>query len=165
MFGASISDLKALVDLAKAAGSTAARRTGTSAEVCHALRSIYFGPDGVLPVLKEIAAGTSVDPERLQRALTDFNDGQWNVERALSKINFSNLGKVLDLSLKNIKTLTNISYGKSQLRSQIQREINFYGQRGNKSDRELLKVLIAEIENLNAQIEELEEKINSVARG
>lgn len=164
MFEASLSDLKTLADLAKAANTFATRGNGTSTKVCHALRSIYFGDDGVLPMLKDIEAGAKVDLDRRKRVLIDFNDGQWDVEKALETIDFGSLRNDLDLSLKTLKALMLIKGGKSGLRRLIQDEINFYGQRGVKPNRKVLRELIAGIEGLNRQIEDLEEKIRSVAK-
>ena len=38
------------------------------------LRTLYFAPNGILSLLKEIASGEQPAEARLQQALIDFND-------------------------------------------------------------------------------------------
>ncbi len=44
------------------------------------LRTLYFAPDGILSLLKEVAEGKRPTDARLRQALIDFNDQQWKIE-------------------------------------------------------------------------------------
>lgn len=128
-------------------------------ELCKLLRCIYFMPDGVLGLLKEIAGGDKVPGDRIKQALLDFNDRESEVSRALDSIDFRALVE-RGLPLRVARDLQNVRHGKTNLRRDVQNEINFYGQKGATPNQERLKSLIDGIELLNSEIEEIEEAVN-----
>jgi len=79
----------------------------------------------------------------------NFNDREWKVGRALHALDFEQLQRDLRLTLATAKTLDQIRQGKISLRHDIQREVNYYGQRGVKPDLNKLRALIAAIKELN----------------
>jgi hypothetical protein len=133
-------------------------------DISQALRTLYFTPKGILSLLKEVAKGEPLAEERIQKALTDFNDREWRVEAALQRIDFYGLQRELGLSLSAIKVLEQLRYGKINLRQAIQSEVNPYGQDGKNPNKPKAKKLVAAIENLNAEIEDIEGVINARAR-
>jgi hypothetical protein len=94
------------------------------------LRTLYFAPDGILSLLKEVAEGTNPTDARLRQALVDFNDRQWKIEGALEGLEFDKLNKEFGVSLYSIIVLGSLREGKSDLRWAIQQEVNSYGQEG-----------------------------------
>jgi hypothetical protein len=133
-------------------------------ETCRALRFIYFPDTGVLGLLKDVVADKPIPEERLQKVLTDFNDYEWKIRDILESIGFNRLEKELGLSLATIKVLQKIRDGKAGLRQDVQEEINFYGQRNFKPNKDRITKLIKGIEKLNAEIETAEEIINRRAK-
>jgi hypothetical protein len=155
------------MEIAKAAKSHFERSPDNprlNAEICKALRTIYFMPKGVLSLLKEAERGDKLSPERIEQALTDFNDREWKVQDALHAINFDRLVKELGMTLRTSQVLEQIRYGKMSLRQDIQNEVNYYGRRGNKPDQEKIRALIDSIEAINAQIEDIERIVNVRAK-
>jgi hypothetical protein len=133
-------------------------------DVTRALRTLYFTPDGILSLLKEIVAGRTPSEQRIQHALNDFNDREWNVEAALQRIDFQELRKELGLSLASLSVLDQLRYGKINVRRAVQSEVNFYGQDTSAPNRAKARKLIAAIEKLNAEIEDIEGIVNARAR-
>jgi len=132
-------------------------------QMCRALRTLYFMPDGILALLRELEHNGGVPSDELRGRLTAFNDREWQVGRALEAIDFEHLRHDLRLSLATLHTLEQIRYGKINLRRDIQNEVNYYKQRGVKPDLKKIRALIAAIENLNAEIEQTERLVNSRA--
>jgi flagellar biosynthesis regulator FlbT len=93
-------------------------------ELSFALRHLYFTPDGVIGLLEDVVADREISETRLRQALGDFNDRQWEVQDALQRIDFHQLRRKLGVSLSTIRTLREVQYGKSNLRSEIQSEVN-----------------------------------------
>jgi hypothetical protein len=124
--------------------------------ICLALRAIYFTPTGVVSLLHDVAEGKKISEERLRRILGDFNDKQWKVENAVRGIGFQELGRELGISLSTLHALTDLQYGKMNLRGQIQDEVNRYGQIGARPNKAKIKKLIGAIEELNEAIEAIE---------
>jgi hypothetical protein len=133
-------------------------------DISRALRTFYFTPKGILSLLKEVADGEPLTEKRIQNALIDFNDREWKVEKALQRIDFYALQRELGLSLSAIRVLEQLRYGKINLRRAVQSEVNPYGQYGSNPNKTKAKKLIAAIENLNADIEDVEGVINARAR-
>jgi hypothetical protein len=124
------------------------------------LRTLYFAPDGILSLLKEVAEGKNPTDARLRQALFDFNDRQWKIEGALEGLEFDKLNKEFGVSLYSIIVLGSLREGKSDLRWAIQQEVNSYGQEGKSPNRARVRKLIKAIEELNAAIEQVEAAIN-----
>ena len=124
------------------------------------LRTIYFKPDGILSLLREVAEGESPTEERLTQALVDFNDRQWKIEGAVEGLEFSTLEKELGLSIHSIIVLMSLREGKIELRWAIQQEVNSYGQKGTSPNLARVRKLIKAIQDLNAAIEQVEAAIN-----
>jgi hypothetical protein len=124
------------------------------------LRTLYFGPDGILSLLKEVAEGNRPTDERIRQALIDFNDQQWKIEGAIEGLEFGTLEKELGINLNSIMVLTSLREGKIDLRWAIQEEVKSYGQPEKSPNRTNVRKLISAIENLNAAIEQVEAVIN-----
>lgn len=124
------------------------------------LRTLYFAPDGILSLLKDVAKGERLTGARTRQALIDFNDRQWKIEGAIDGLEFSKLEKELGLSLNSIFVLGSVRDGKSDLRWAIQQEVNSYGQEGTSPNRARVRKLVKAIEELNAAIEQVEVAIN-----
>lgn len=121
-------------------------------------------PRGIHSLLREVAEGEELTEKRIQQALSDFNDREWKVESALQHIDFYALRRELGLSLLTINVLGELRYGKINLRRAVQAEVNPYGQDGIKPNRARAKKLIAAIEKLNTEIEDIEGIVNARAR-
>jgi hypothetical protein len=133
-------------------------------DVSQALRTLYFTPKGILSLLKEVADGEKLSEERIQQFLNDFNDREWKVEAALHRVDFYALKRELGLSLASISVLEQLRYGKINLRRSVQAEVNPYGQDGTSPNKAKARRLIAAIEKLNAEIEDVEGIINGRAQ-
>jgi hypothetical protein len=132
-------------------------------DVTGALRKLYFTPRGILSLLHQVADGEEITQDRIQQALSDFNDREWQVAEALQRIDFHYLRNEFGLSLATLRVLEQLQYGKFDLRRAVQREVNFYGQSGIKPNKPAAKRLIAAIETLNAEIEDIEGVVNTRA--
>jgi hypothetical protein len=130
-------------------------------QICKALRVVYFTPNGILSLLKELEQSNGIPSDDLRERLASFNDREWKVGRALETLDFDKLQGDLRVSLATAKTLAMIRDGKINLRRDIQHEVNYYGQRGVKPDLENVRILIAAIEKPNAEILEVERLVNS----
>jgi hypothetical protein len=124
------------------------------------LRELYFAPDGILSLLREIADGEQPAETRLRQALVDFNDKEWKIEGALERLEYDALKKELGLSLNALRALGLLREGKSELRWTVQQEVNFYGQDGVWPGKARVRKLIQAIQNLNTEIEQIEAIIN-----
>jgi flagellar biosynthesis regulator FlbT len=133
-------------------------------ELSFALRQLYFAPDGVISLLKDVVADREISETRLRQALGDFNDRQWKVQEALQRIDFHQLRRKLGVSLLTMRVLSELQYGKASLRREIQSEVNRYGQQGAIPKKSKVRRLIGSIEDLNAAIEDIEAIINARAR-
>jgi flagellar biosynthesis regulator FlbT len=133
-------------------------------DLCFALRQLYFTPKGVISLLKDVAENREVSATRLRQVLGDFNDREWKVREALHRIDFYELKKELGISLATARVLNELQYGKAGLREEIQLEVNRYGQEGATPNKTKVKKLIASIERLNADIEDVEEAITARVR-
>jgi len=136
----------------------------TTEKVCKALRLIYFPPDGITALLKEVDAGRQPSADRIAAALTQFSDAEWRVKEALKGLNFSTLQHELGISIADARKLDLIRMGKYSLRQSVQDEINAYGQRGYRPDPQKIKALLREIERLNLSIEETDKAIGDRMR-
>lgn len=132
-------------------------------DVTRALRTLYFTPSGILSLLKEVVIGEELTDRRIQKALGDFNDREWEVEAALQRVDFHALHRELGLSLASIRVLDQLRHGKIGLRQAVQSEVNFYGQENASPNKARARRLIAAIEDLNSQIEEVESIVNGRA--
>jgi hypothetical protein len=132
-------------------------------QICRALRTLFFMPNGILALLKELEQTDGAPGNDLRARLINFNDREWKVGRALEALDFDRLQQDLRLSLATACTLQEIRHGKISLRRSIQEEVNYYGQRGVKPDLDRVRALIVAIEKLNAKILEIEKLVNSRA--
>jgi hypothetical protein len=158
--------LKAGINIAKAAKELARRDKPDhrlNDQICGALRTLYFTPNGILTLLKELERSKAIPGDDLRERLISFNDREWEVGRALEALDFHRLQQDLRLTLATARTLDQIRDGKIDLRRSIQDEVNYYGQRGVKPDLEQIRTLIVAIEKLNAEILEVEKLVNSRA--
>jgi hypothetical protein len=161
--------LAELLEFANAARKLVSRPDG---EIDHSLgdrlstvlRTLYFPRSGILGYLLEIERGEAIDPNRTQKALIAFNDRQWQISGALAALEFDQLAKELKLNIATIDALDRVRDEKSGLRQEIQNEINYYGQRGVKADRQRVSQLITAIRSLNESIKEADRAVNSRAR-
>ncbi|MBL9067043.1 MAG: hypothetical protein JNN10_12190 [Sphingopyxis sp.] len=126
--------------------------------IIRALRGIYFTPRGTLKVLAALAEGVMPDPADIEDVLTDFNDHEWHVARHLDYMEFDR-SDGMDLSLRQRRTLTELAYGKKNLRREIQDALNMTLGRGLAFDRDNARVLLRRVEALNSLIESLEEEL------
>jgi hypothetical protein len=130
-------------------------------EISAALRTLYFTPRGGTALLKKIDEGEKVSREEVSAALIHFNDGEPKVERAAANLLFERLSREFGLSLRTIQTLEMVRYGKISLRRKIQNEINYYGVGRTRPNKEAVKLLLADIEKLNAMILDVEEAVST----
>jgi hypothetical protein len=130
-------------------------------QLCATLRMFYFTPRGIVALLRKIEAGEKMSEEELSKALVEFNDGEPRVMRASASLEFERLQRELGISLRTVQTLELVRAGKLSLRRNIQDEINYYGRRSVKPNRERVKALLAEIDRLNSMIIEAEEAVGS----
>src|SRR5437764_11889324 len=129
--------LKTGFDLAKAVKELARRDQPDhhlNDQICNALRTLYFTPNGILALLKELEQSNGGLTDDLRDRLINFNDREWEVGRALETLDFNRLQRDLRLSLATASTLDQIRHGKINLRRSIQDEVNYYGQRRVKPD-------------------------------
>lgn len=145
-------------------GKTEDRDRRLQDDVTRAIRALYFTPTGILSLLHEVARGEKLPEQRIRRALSDFNDREWQIADALQRIDFLQLHHEFGLSLQTIRALQTLRYGKIGLRQQVQREVNFYGQSDVKPNKAAALRLISAIEALNAQIEAIDGVVNTRAR-
>lgn len=167
MVADALATLKAGLELAEATKLLLERDTRSTKDkklsdrLCTALRALYFTPNGIIELLKEIESGNKLTKERLEDKLPAFNDREWNVVDALDALDFERLQHELGLNLRTTRILEEIRIGKNNLRREIQREVNYYGRPGVHPNRQKVKHLILGIEKLNTQIEDIEWIINS----
>jgi hypothetical protein len=157
-----VATLKGSFDLLKAIKDALStkKKYDLADEICRALRTIYFTPDGVLSLLKEMERRGHVSPARIQEGLAYFNDGECTVQAALVSLEFNKLVEQLELTITTLKMLEDVRWGKISLRAEIRRQINYYDQSGRKPNRKRLKDIIGGIEQLNNEIEKIEKLVN-----
>lgn len=126
--------------------------------IVQALRGIYFTPRGTLKVLGALADGITPDPEDIEDVLTGFNDHEWQVSRHLDYMDFDR-SDGMDLSLRQRRTLTELAYGKKNLRREIQDALNETVGQGRNFDQDDARILLRRVEALNSMIESLEEEL------
>lgn len=93
MFSDAIQSAAALVGLLIAIKDAlrANRNPYDAGRIIGVLRLIYFQPNGIKSLLNEIAAGGEPSRERIQEALSSFNDREWDVRDALRELDFHTL--------------------------------------------------------------------------
>jgi hypothetical protein len=156
--------LKMGIDLAKLVKDLVPNGGGDQAieqEISDALRAIYFTPRGVTALLRKIDAGVKVTEEEVSAALIQFNDGEPRVERAAATLLFERLSRQHGISLRTIKQLDLVRDGKLSLRREIQEEINYYGRGRHKPDKERVRSLLKQIDELNAAILDVEDAVGA----
>ena len=114
-----VSGLSALLQLAIAANSAAVeRRPFRDAErVSKVLRGIYFGPNGILPVLKKLRDDKAIPEEELGMALARFRDAHFDIEDDIRRLNWDSLRADLGLRIPTIRQLEKIGREMIGLRS------------------------------------------------
>ena len=132
--------------------------------VAKALRAIYFTPTGPIRLIEQIVKGEKPRAKERQQILTQFNDVEWRVARALRTLEFDERFGSLSVSLSTARQLRDLANGKVSIRRAIQETLNHYGQPNRKINRQKLKRLLSDIKKLNAKIEKLEAIINVRAR-
>lgn len=100
-----------------------------------------------------LLAGTPIAADEMGRRLTEFNDREWEVadaaERLVERHNLISRFRQEELDL--------IKYRKLDVRRDLQKAINFYGQSKKKVDLEELKRIRESIRDLNKAIDEVED--------
>jgi hypothetical protein len=94
-------------------------------------------------LLKEVAAGHELSDNRIQKALSDFNDREWKVEAAPRRVDFHAIHRELGLSLASIRVLDQLHYDKIDPRRAVQSGVNFYGQKTASPNKARARKLIA----------------------
>lgn len=153
--------LGVLVPFAQSARSRRARKK--AGEICAALRAIYFDDPGVLPVLKQIAAGKKVDRSQFDRAIFHFFQGEWDVQRALGALEHEKTFDDLRFTIKTIRTMDRVRNDKGGIRRMIQDQFPSYKSRFSEKERRLAKQLVKAIGGLNKSIEDLDAALNVAA--
>jgi hypothetical protein len=156
--------LKMGIDLAKLVKDLVPNGGGDQAielEISDALRTIYLTPRGVTALLRKIDAGVKVTEGEVSAALIQFNDGEPRVERAAATLLFERLSRQHGISLRTIKQLDLVRDGKLSLRREIQEEINYYGRGRHKPDKERVRSLLKQIDELNAAILDVEDAVGA----
>lgn len=133
-------------------------------EIVAALREIYFTPEGVKSLLREVAEGKTPEVQKVERVLPNFNDSEWRVGRALALLNYENLSDRREVSLRRAETLNQLRFGKINLRRDIQTLLNRSLTVGQAIAPDEARELLDRVSALNAEIVELEEAHNYRAR-
>ncbi|MBO6526218.1 hypothetical protein [Erythrobacter sp.] len=126
--------------------------------VIQSLRRIYFTPRGTRKILRNLAEGRRPEQDDIRDVLIDFNDAEWEVRRELDRLDFRELERFGDLSLRQRRTLDEIAYGKRVLRRDLQDALNEALHHDHAIEADDAKVLLTRIEALNFMIESLEEE-------
>jgi len=155
-----IETASAALELGKALADAGNRDRETRSRVrpiIDALRGIYFTPNGTRKVLGVLADGRMPPREDIQDVLTAFNDAEWRVERFRGRLDFEYLER-FDISLRQRRTLEQISWGKVNLRRDIQDALNGPLTQNRSIDAGAARDLLNRVVVLNALIEALEEE-------
>ena len=131
----------------------------TVRDMIEALRLIYFSPRGILSLLELIAEGGYPTQDQIEMVLLDFNDAEPFVYRAVMRLDPDFDRNDRTLTLKAQRVLREIGYGKGGVRRKVQDLLNWSLTHGEPVSKEEAKILIEEIGQLNAAIENAEEAL------
>lgn len=113
----------------------------------------------MLTILRAIAQEQSPRREDIQAAVLEFNDGEWEVQSALLRLDYDALDR-FDIPLGYRTRLQMAASGKASLRRDLQNTINTPDGRLPLTKDEALE-LVQRIEALNQAIESLDEMLRS----
>jgi hypothetical protein len=122
-----------------------------------ALSTIYFPENGILSVLRKIEASEKIDDGDLG-TLSDFNQREYQVSDAIDNL-VLDYGKSARNSIKQSRIFADIKSRKMSVRGAVQSAVNealTFGKHVLPND---VAPLIAEIEQLNRDIEEAEHEL------
>jgi hypothetical protein len=140
--------------------ATERERKQLSANLCHALRAIYFAPDGALKVLSKIATGDPIAEAEFNKHIRDFADEDETIRRALLQLDRNKLQRELKVSLKSINALDKIKSSKAELRQLILCEFYRFRRKFSQDQVEIARTLVSTLNKLNSTIERAEERLN-----
>ncbi|MFT4794655.1 MAG: DNA-binding transcriptional MerR regulator [Paracoccaceae bacterium] len=130
--------------------------------IIQALRRIYFTPKGIRSILMGISEGIQPSQPQID-ALIEFNDAEWEVGRALQKLDLID-APISPLSLRTQRVLSQISYGKVRLRRDIQSALNQALTYDQQVEPQMAVELLGVIQILNDAIEDADESIMQALR-
>jgi VIT1/CCC1 family predicted Fe2+/Mn2+ transporter len=148
--------LNSMIDLIERLGAEGRKRR--SRKLCRALSNIYFGPDGVLPLIESVARGKMIDTQEFEKKRAQFVAGEAEVRQALREIDFDEASGELSLAAKRI--LREIAYNKASMRDAISDEFLRISPGKLKEKRTQAKALKRKLMQLNSSIEGLERSLN-----
>jgi hypothetical protein len=125
--------------------------------VLNALESLYFTPNGLLPLLLKISNGERPAIGEVQATMLEFNDSEPHVERAAELLNFDALSAV-DFPLGLRTTMQAAVYGKLNLRRDLQNAMNVPSDQLTLECENAAK-LVERITALNTLLEEIDYKL------
>ncbi len=137
--------------IASGAGSLERERKAVVAD----LRVFRFGNDGILPVLDSLLGDAKIDDNWLRARLVDFNDREWAVVNAASRL-AEDADGLPGISHMMRQELDLLRWRKIDLRKELQEIINPYFLPRRKVDMAELSRVRDGIADLNRAIDEAE---------
>jgi len=131
-------------------------RTDKRADVVDVLRFLRFDDDGIVSEIDKLIAGKKVQDNEWEAALPNFNDKEWEVQRACNTIAYEVLANSRQISRFDRIELDRIRECKLNVRVAVQNYLN--RERHHSFDITELKPLRADITQLNALIDAAEHK-------
>jgi hypothetical protein len=121
------------------------------------LRLLRFNDEGILSLLDVIVDGgfQKDDIKNLLGKLRDFNDKEWKVADAASRL-IEHCGRVSNLTQRELEL---IGWRKPKIREELQYAINQYRQPRARIDKERVRMIRDGIIELNRAIDEAEDKL------
>ncbi len=134
-----------------------------SAEICRALRAIYFTPQGMISVLQRIGSNEAVTEEEFNQALRHFADAEWRVQDALSVLERDGLFGDLRVSIQGLRIIDMVRYQKIDLRKGIMASFAKHRRKFSAEQRKLAGEIYGRLIKLNEQLEQLDARFNTLA--
>ncbi len=128
-------------------------------ELIEALKVLYFAPNGVLHIFKDISKNNELDRQKALARLDAFDSSEIPVGDALSKLGFDSTEFIADLSLKDRRLLQEMAWQKKSIRSQTNAVLSSFLNEGANLDPNDAKQIREAILDLNGSIEEFEERL------
>ncbi|WP_422371835.1 hypothetical protein [Hoeflea sp.] len=132
-------------------------------EILATIRQFYFFDDGILGLISQLAENDYPDPELASKILVEFNDQEAKIREMLHDCTRKYRNNP-DVSLDVIFQLESVAEGKKSIRRRIQDRVNYYLQTDDMINPEFLRNMIAEVKQLNEQIEALDQAIRLTSR-
>ncbi len=139
------------------------RDRNRSAELCRAMRAIYFTPTGMIAMMKRIGDGEQVSETEFNVALHGFADAQSQVDRALDLLEHDQLFRDLRITISNLSAIDMVRYRKINLRQSILENFPRYRRDFTVQQRMLAREISSGLVEVNGLLEQLDAKLNIAA--